>query len=275
MATLEYACEGLVGVLTPQANTTVEPEFNILWPAGVAMINARLTSPKQSMAERLADYAGQIETTLDQFANAPIGAAAFACTGASYLIGKDREAALCAKIEKARHYPLVTAARAVCEWLSLLQAKHIGLVSPYPPDLTGQSAAYWQGAGFEVAEVVSVFNEASEFHPIYSLSAGDAGDGLDALADKNLDAIVMLGTNDLRNRNAAPHTGAQPLAWAADYVLYAEPRLAHVIGCSGAAAECRKCHGLEPRRGLGPKNEISRLNLTSRCCRRPYRRRRG
>ena len=55
MATLEYACEGLVGVLTPQANTTVEPEFNILWPAGVAMINARLTSPKQSMAERLAD----------------------------------------------------------------------------------------------------------------------------------------------------------------------------------------------------------------------------
>ena len=194
MATLEYAGEGLVGVLTPQANTTVEPEFNILWPAGVAMINARLTSPKQSMVERLADYAGQIETTLDQFANAPIDAAAFACTGASYLIGKDREAALCAKIEKARHYPLVTAARAVCEWLNLLQAKQIGLVSPYPPDLTGQSAGYWQGAGFEVAKVVSVFNEASEFHPIYSLSAGDAGDGLDALADKNLDAIVMLGT---------------------------------------------------------------------------------
>ena len=27
---LEYASRGLVGMLTPQANTTVEPEFNLL-----------------------------------------------------------------------------------------------------------------------------------------------------------------------------------------------------------------------------------------------------
>ncbi len=43
---LEYAPRGLVGMLTPQANTTVEPEFNLLWPPGVAMINARLMSDK-------------------------------------------------------------------------------------------------------------------------------------------------------------------------------------------------------------------------------------
>ena len=43
---LEYAPRGLVGMLTPQANTTVEPEFNLLWPPGVAMINARLISDK-------------------------------------------------------------------------------------------------------------------------------------------------------------------------------------------------------------------------------------
>ena len=47
---LEYASRGLVGMLTPQANTTVEPEFNILWPRGVAMINARLMSGKASMS---------------------------------------------------------------------------------------------------------------------------------------------------------------------------------------------------------------------------------
>ena len=53
---LEYAPRGLVGMLTPQANTTVEPEFNILWPRGVAMINARLMSGKASMTDRLVDY---------------------------------------------------------------------------------------------------------------------------------------------------------------------------------------------------------------------------
>ena len=52
---LEYARRGLVGMLTPQANTTVEPEFSLLWPSGVAMINARLTSDKSSMSARLAD----------------------------------------------------------------------------------------------------------------------------------------------------------------------------------------------------------------------------
>ena len=53
---LEYASRGLVGMLTPQANTTVEPEFNLLWPPRVAMINARLMSDKPTMDARLVDY---------------------------------------------------------------------------------------------------------------------------------------------------------------------------------------------------------------------------
>jgi len=44
---LEYAPRGLVGMLTPQANTTAEPEFNILWPRGISMINGRLMSDKE------------------------------------------------------------------------------------------------------------------------------------------------------------------------------------------------------------------------------------
>jgi len=194
MATLEYAGKGLVGVLTPQSNTTVEPEFNILWPAGVAMLVARLTSPKQTIIDRLADYSGRVEATLDQFANAPLDAVAFACTGSSYLIGREREAALCAAVEDNRQVPLVTAARAVCDWLSVLQAKQIGLVSPYPPELTEKSAGYWHAAGFRVAEVASVFKDGGEFHPIYSLRSESAGAGLDGLSHKNLDAVVMLGT---------------------------------------------------------------------------------
>ena len=52
-ARLEYAAKGLVGCLTPQANTTVEPEFNILLPAGYAVLNARLPSLRP-IAERAA-----------------------------------------------------------------------------------------------------------------------------------------------------------------------------------------------------------------------------
>ena len=73
---LEYAPLGLVGMLTPQANTTVEPEFNLLWPPGVAMINARLMSDKASMSDRLVDYFATYAQSLRQFANAPISVAA-------------------------------------------------------------------------------------------------------------------------------------------------------------------------------------------------------
>ena len=194
MAELEYAKQGLVGVLTPQANTTVEPEFSILWPAGVGMINARLTSPKETIEDRLVDYIDQVEGSLRQFANAPVQAVIFACTGASYLMGHDKETDLCERIEKDRGYPFVTAARAVTDFLNVLGAERIGLVSPYPASITKQSIGYWESVGFSVAEVAGVFDDSSDFHPIYILRAESSMNALMSLKDKDIDAIVMLGT---------------------------------------------------------------------------------
>jgi maleate isomerase len=191
---LEYAPRGLIGALTPQANTTVEPELAILMPPGVAWISARLTSPAKTIEARLADYLDNIDATLDRFANAPVGAYAFACTGASYLIGPDGEDALVGRIEAARGHPFVTAARAVTEALRTLGARRIGLVSPYPAGLTETSVGYWRERGFAVDAVAGVFNDGSDFHPIYSLSAASADAALHELADQAVDAIVMLGT---------------------------------------------------------------------------------
>ncbi|MBM3530595.1 MAG: hypothetical protein FJX62_21135 [Alphaproteobacteria bacterium] len=191
---IEYAPCGLVGMLTPQANTTVEPEFNILWPRGVAMINARLMSDKAVMSERLADYFESYSGSMRQFANAPLGVAAAACTGASYLAGREREAVAVKDIEARCGHRFLTAALAVVDALAVLKAKRIGLVSPYPDDLNRASTAYWQSQGFEVAAISNAFNKESSFHPIYSLGGSAAGQALLQLEDKPLDAIVMLGT---------------------------------------------------------------------------------
>jgi maleate cis-trans isomerase len=191
---LEYAPRGLVGMLTPQANTTVEPEFNLLWPAGVAMINARLMSDKESMSARLVDYFASYAGSLRQFANAPIGVAAAACTGASYLAGREQEAALAQEIAARNGYPFITAALAVVDALNVLGARRLGLASPYPDDLNRASIAYWQSHGFDVAEVAGAFNRDSAFHPIYSLGGSVAARAMQSLKHKRLDAIVMLGT---------------------------------------------------------------------------------
>ncbi|MFT8244874.1 hypothetical protein [Roseomonas sp. BN140053] len=225
---VEYAPRGLVGVLTPQANTTVEPEFGILWPAGVAMVNARLTSPKSSMVDRLLDYLGSLDVAVAQFANAPIGAVAFACTGASYFAGPAEEDALVARIEDARGVPVITAARAVRDAFAVLGARDVGLVSPYPPDLTEASARYWTARGFRVARVAGAELQGGAFHPIYAMAGATAEKALTALDPAGLDAVVLLGTGmpTLRPILAHPQVGRAPvlscmlaLAWRTTLAL--------------------------------------------------------
>lgn len=193
---LEYAWRGLVGVLTPQANTTVEPEFGILWPPGVAMLNARMLSTKGDMEARLVEYFDRLDEWVSAFANAPIQALAIACTGASYLAGVPRERMLADGLQDRLGIPVVTAGTAVTDAFRALDACRVAIVSPYPAGLTALGVAYWTAQGFDVAEVVAVApGGTGTFHPIYSMAASDARLALDRLDTvAGLDAVVMLGT---------------------------------------------------------------------------------
>jgi maleate cis-trans isomerase len=191
---VEYAPRGLVGVLTPQANTTVEPEFAILWPPGIAMLNARMTSAKPTIIARLLDYLRDLPGAARQFANAPITALAFACTGASYYAGVAEEDALVARLEDALGIPVITAAIAVRDAFHALGATRIGLVSPYPDDLTDAARAYWTARGFEVVAVSRGAMADGSFHPIYAMNAAGAAAALAALPAGRAQAVAMLGT---------------------------------------------------------------------------------
>lgn len=190
---LAYSPRGLIGLLTPQANTTVEPEFTILCPPGYAAITARLTSPAPQMVDRLSEYFSTLESQIACFANAPIDAYTFACTGSSYLVGRDAEEAKCADIAKRTGRPLIAAASAVRDALTILGAQGIGLVSPYPSDLDRMSDAYWTSSGFEVAEAINI-TDPSALHPIYGISVDRATEAVCEMKRREVDAIVLLGT---------------------------------------------------------------------------------
>ncbi len=197
---LEYAPLGFVGVLTPQANTTVEPEFNILLPAGFGPLTARLTSARPTMQERLVDYFDTLPATLSQFADAPLRSAGVACTGSSYLAGRDTEDAMFGQLSQRLGIHVTSSALAVVDALHALGARRIGLVSPYPDSLLQQSIAYWGSRGFAVEAVAKVVATAEDrarsgsAHPVYAIGSGSATQALATLRGKALDAIVMLGT---------------------------------------------------------------------------------
>jgi maleate isomerase len=191
---VEYARNGLIGVLTPQANTTVEPEFSILMPPGYAFLTARMVSDKPTLEGRLDDYFATIERSVAQFAGAPMKAVAFACTGASYLQGVERETRAVDALQKALDVAFLTAGRAVADALRRLGARRIALVSPYPPALTEASISYWRGHGFDIVAVTNVAQGVSKFHPIYDLAASSVDDALGAIDLGSLDAVLILGT---------------------------------------------------------------------------------
>lgn len=211
--TVAYAPNGLLGLFTPQANTTVEPEMAILTPPGLAWINARMMSDKDTITARLLDYMAQFPDLLAQFANAPVDAIALGCTGASYLLGREKEDALLADIETRTGTPAFTGASASVDALNRLGAKRIALVSPYNSALDAESSSYWVSRGFEVVAESNAFRETTEFHPIYSLGAEVALNATGDLDGRDIDAVLMLGTGmpTLDAILAKPFVGKAPV----------------------------------------------------------------
>ena len=110
---VQYAPKGLIGLLTPQANTTAEIEFAALMPRGIEPLVARMTSARPTLESRLIEYFEGLDDTIVQFANAPIGAIAAACTGSSYLIGPEREDQLLNGLSTRFGRPVTSAGRSV------------------------------------------------------------------------------------------------------------------------------------------------------------------
>jgi maleate isomerase len=154
-----------------------------------------MLSPHKTIEERLVDYWMKAPQFARQFANAPVGSLSFACTGTSYLVGKQTEDDVLAEVTKqSGGLPAMSAATAVCYALSILGAQRIGLVSPYEGALDAACTPYWESRGFDIAAKTNATGATHEFHPIYSLPSGSAQQALDDMEDDSLDAIVMLGT---------------------------------------------------------------------------------
>ena len=192
MAAVEYGARGILGLLVPQANTTSEPEVNVLLGADLVLLSGRLTSAAPGLRERLEHYVQRIDAYLDTFGDAPLDAAGFLITGSTYPMAHDDEDALFARIGAARGYPVVSAGQAIRRALRALGAKRIGLVSPYPAWLTERSVDYWTRAGMNIVAV-----EAPEtpggFHDIYVMRGPAVLAAARRLADKKPDAVLLTG----------------------------------------------------------------------------------
>lgn len=182
-----------IGVATPQANPTVEIEFQQFLRGPAHAMFTRLVSHAQSPNDRLVEYMEQMPSALASFDTMPLRAFAFACTGPSYLLGEAREEKIANAMMQRHRIPIVTATQAIRRELEGRGATRIAMLAPYPEALCAAAVAYWQRLGFDIIAIERV-DVGADTRGIYDLTDGDVNDALASLDDANADLILLSGT---------------------------------------------------------------------------------
>ena len=189
---VEYGAQGILGLLVPQANTTAEPEVQIMLDPDLALLTGRLMSPQPEMRERLDDFLTNIDQFIESFSNAPLAGLGFLITGSTYHLDHPAEDDFFEQLGQRYGYPIVSAGQSIRRAFVALGAKRIGLVSPYPTWLTELSAAYWRRAGVEIVGVEAP-ESVGGFHNIYTLRNESVLEAAKRLVPLKPDVILLAG----------------------------------------------------------------------------------
>lgn len=188
-----YGALGAFGLGTPQSNPTVEPELGVLMPRQAALYGTRLTSGETDPQTRLKDYLVDIGKTLKTYDNMRLSAFGFACTGSSYLVGREAEMAITRAAEDRYGYPVITAADAIVWGLEQIGSKRIAMIAPYPRALIEAGRAYFEARGIEIVSSERVVTRTEDTRTIYEITAEQA-DSLLKAAPTDVDALLVSGT---------------------------------------------------------------------------------
>ena len=162
-----------LGFLIPPGNPTTEPEVIRLAPTGTTVHFTRMVAggrpgSHDGQEERNRQQIEHMEECAGLLALVKPAVIVMAHTATSYTLGKEAEAELVKRIERATGIQFITAFGSVLEALRQLKAKRIAVATPYSREWTLRGKAHLEAHGIEVVswghldDVSNIYDETPE-----------------------------------------------------------------------------------------------------------------
>ncbi|MBI4182707.1 MAG: aspartate/glutamate racemase family protein [Proteobacteria bacterium] len=145
-----YGWRGRVGLISPSTNSTLEPEFYRMAPAGVSIHTSRVLQLGRQQDESYRIMAEGIARASRELATVEVDVIAFGCTSCTYFVSADE---ISATMNRLAGVPAIVTAQAVVRALKALGAKRVALGSPRTDYVTGREVKFLEESGFEVVSV--------------------------------------------------------------------------------------------------------------------------
>ncbi|SLN19797.1 Maleate isomerase [Falsiruegeria litorea R37] len=179
------APRAIVGVMTPAMNTVVQPELELLRPAGVTNQMQRFRLGGDAVSDDLIDEAKKLMDCNP--AALCIGLTTDAGPG-----GVERLARRCAELEDVVGVPVLNASAADHAALRALGAKRVAVVTPFNAEIDQHVKANTEEAGFEVVSIEGTC--APSLPEICETPLDDIRAVFARVAGSDCDAILQVGT---------------------------------------------------------------------------------
>jgi len=179
------APRAIIGVMTPAMNTVVQPELELLRPAGITNQMQRFRLGGDNVSN---DVFEEAEKLMDcNPAAIAIGLTTDAGPG-----GVEKLRARCAELSQHTGVPVCNASIATQDALNALSAKRVAVMTPFNAEIDQIVKANIEAGGFEVVAIKGP--EAPSLPAICETPLDQIRDVIAELAKTDCDAIAQIGT---------------------------------------------------------------------------------
>jgi maleate cis-trans isomerase len=189
-----FGREGRIGFVLLDSDITTEPEMRRALPDTVDYHTARVIYPHGVTPEALEAAVTGLEQAIRSLLPVRPSAIVWGCTSGSFYGGKRGNEQILERMRAAAQgVPCVTASSAVDSTLRRLDARRVGVVSPYPPEINARLRRFLEEEGYEVTGLFEIFGRVVDDYVLQCASSDQIRRGAEAVA-AGADAVLITCT---------------------------------------------------------------------------------